>query len=235
MKKKHKPNAMVIPGTRYTFTNVLAGQSSTKERYLDQFDVIVRYNEAINIIESAIPEGTKTISDIMLSRNPFGPSSNVRGKIMPEAGMVELMTSQGMYYVDPAIITDNKDYVDAWKVTISKVTCEHAGEPDKNGQLKVLSSLRTLGPNCACTDSYLIIGKFKTQKEADNLRSYLSTKFARFMLLMAVSSINLSKDKFQFVPLQDFSRPWTDADLYTKYGLTQDEIAYIERLIKALD
>ena len=218
-----------------TFTNVLAGQSSTKERYLDQFDVIVRYNEAINIIESAIPEGTKTISDIMLSRNPFGPSSNVRGKIMPEAGMVELMTSQGMYYVDPAIITDNKDYVDAWKVTISKVTCEHAGEPDKNGQLKVLSSLRTLGPNCACTDSYLIIGKFKTQKEADNLRSYLSTKFARFMLLMAVSSINLSKDKFQFVPLQDFSRPWTDADLYTKYGLTQDEIAYIERLIKALD
>ena len=90
-------------------------------------------------------------------------------------------------------------------------------------------------PNCACTDSYLIIGKFKTQKEADNLRSYLSTKFARFMLLMAVSSINLSKDKFQFVPLQDFSRPWTDADLYTKYGLTQDEIAYIERLIKALD
>ena len=55
------------------------------------------------------------------------------------------------------------------------------------------------------------------------------------MLLMAVSSINLSKDKFQFVPLQDFSRPWTDADLYAKYDLTPDEIAYIERLIKPIE
>lgn len=51
------------------------------------------------------------------------------------------------------------------------------------------------------------------------------------MLLTAVSSINLSKDKFKFVPLQDFSRPWTDADLYAKYNLTEDEIAYIEQLI----
>lgn len=218
-----------------TFTNVLAGHSSTKARYLDQFDVVVRYNEAINIIDTALPEGTKTIADIMLSRNPFGPSSNVRGDKIPSASQIALVTSQGTYYVDPAIVTVNKEYVDAWKVSISKVTCEHAGEPDKNGQLKVLSSLRTLAPNTACTDSYLIIGKFSSQKEADNLRSYLATKFARFMLLMAVSSINLSKDKFRFVPLQDFSRPWTDSDLYAKYNLTDDEIAYIEQLIKPME
>jgi hypothetical protein len=217
------------------FTNVLAGHVTKKERYLDQFDVIVRYNEAINIIETAIPEGTKTISDIMLSRNPFGPSSNVRGSEIKSPGQLELVTSQGSFYVNRNIVTDNKDYIDAWKVSISKVTCEHAGEPDKNGQLKVLSSLRTLGPNTVCTDSYLIIGKFKTEKEANNLRSYLATKFARFMLLMAVSSINLSKDKFRFVPLQDFSRPWSDADLYDKYKLSGDEIAYIERLIKSVD
>lgn len=55
------------------------------------------------------------------------------------------------------------------------------------------------------------------------------------MLLTAVSSINLSKDKFKFVPLQDFSRPWTDADLYAKYNLTEDEIAYIEKLIKPIE
>ena len=218
-----------------TFTNVLAGHSSTKARYLDQFDVVVRYNDAINIIDTALPEGTKTIADIMLSRNPFGPSSNVRGDKIPSASQIALVTSQGTYYVDPAIVTVNKEYVDAWKVSISKVTCEHAGEPDKNGQLKVLSSLRTLAPNTACTDSYLIIGKFSSQKEADNLRSYLATKFARFMLLMAVSSINLSKDKFRFVPLQDFSRPWTDSDLYAKYNLTDDEIAYIEQLIKPME
>lgn len=218
-----------------TFTNIMAGHSSTKKRNLDQYDVIVRYNEAVNIIDTAVTDGTKTVADITLSRNPFGPSSNVRGELLPSEGLIRLMTSQGIYYVNPDIVKDNKEYVDAWKVTISKVTCEHAGEPDKNGQLKVLSSLKTLEPGTICTDSYLIIGKFETEKEADNLRSYLATKFARFMLLTAVSSINLSKDKFRFVPLQDFSRPWTDADLYAKYNLTEDEIAYIEQLIKPMD
>lgn len=218
-----------------TFTNIMAGHSSTKKRNLDQYDVIVRYNEAVNIIDTAVTDGTKTVADIMLSRNPFGPSSNVRGELLPSEGLIRLMTSQGIYYVNPDIVKDNKEYVDAWKVIISKVTCEHAGEPDKNGQLKVLSSLKTLEPGTICTDSYLIIGKFETEKEADNLRSYLATKFARFMLLTAVSSINLSKDKFRFVPLQDFSRPWTDADLYAKYNLTEDEIAYIEQLIKPMD
>lgn len=218
-----------------TFTNIMAGHSSTKKRNLDQYDVIVRYNEAVNIIDTAVTDGTKTVADIMLSRNPFGPSSNVRGELLPSEGLIRLMTSQGMYYVNPDIVKENKEYVDAWKVTISKVTCEHAGEPDKNGQLKVLSSLKTLEPGTICTDSYLIIGKFQTEKEADNLRSYLATKFARFMLLTAVSSINLSKDKFKFVPLQDFSRPWTDADLYAKYNLTEDEIAYIEKLIKPME
>lgn len=207
-----------------TFTNIMAGHSSTKKRNLDQYDVIVRYNEAVNIIDTAVTDGTKTVADIMLSRNPFGPSSNVRGELLPSEGLIRLMTSQGIYYVNPDIVKDNKEYVDAWKVTISKVTCEHAGEPDKNGQLKVLSSLKTLEPGTICTDSYLIIGKFETEKEADNLRSYLATKFARFMLLTAVSSINLSKDKFRFVPLQDFSRPWTDADLYAKYNLNSSLI-----------
>ena len=217
------------------FTNILAGRESTMERSLDEYEVIVRYNEAINILNTAVPDGTPTISDIMLSRNPFGQSSNVRGKDIFYPNSIELVTSQGSYFVDKDSITENVDYVNSWKVSISKVTCEHAGEPDKNGQVKVLSSLRTFGPNVACTDSYLIIGKFETEREANNLRSYLSTKFARFLLLLSVSSINLSKDKFKFVPMQDFSKPWTDEELYLKYNLNEDEINYIDSIIKPLD
>ncbi len=217
------------------FTNILAGRESTMERSMDEYEVIVRYNEAINILNAAVPEGTPTISDIMLSRNPFGKSSKVRGKEISYPNSVELVTSEGSFYIDKNSITDNIDYVNSWKVSISKVTCEHAGEPDKNGQVKVLSSLRTFAPNVACTDSYLIIGKFKTEREAENLRSYLSTKFARFLLLLSVSSINLSKDKFKFVPLQDFTKSWTDDELYKKYNLNEDEIAYIEKIIKPMD
>ena len=63
----------------------------------------------------------------------------------------------------------------------------------------------------------------------------MSTKFVRFLMLQALTSIMISQSSFQFVPLQDFSRPWTDADLYAKYKLTEDEISYIEKLIKPMD
>ena len=67
---------------------------------------------------------------------------------------------------------------------------------------------------------------------AENFAKYMCTKFFRFLLLQAVSSINLSKDKFQFVPMQDFTKTWTDEMLYEKYDLTQDEIDFIESMMK---
>ena len=60
-------------------------------------------------------------------------------------------------------------------------------------------------------------------------------KFARFLVLQALTSIHLSKSTFIFVPMQDFSKPWTDAELYAKYDLTEDEIAFIESMIKPME
>ena len=127
------------------------------------------------------------------------------------------------------------DYADSYKVMISKVTCEHAGEPDKDGMMKVLSTTKVLNPREVCTDSYLILGKYDNLEEANNLCSYLRTRFARFLLLQAVSSINLSKDKFCFVPTLDFTEEWTDEKLYSKYGLTEEEIAFIESMIRPME
>ena len=110
-----------------------------------------------------------------------------------------------------------------------------AGEPDKNGQFKVLSTMKKLGPREVCTFSYFIIGNFDDEAKAENLMSYLKTKFCRFLLLQAVSSINLSKDKFIFVPLQDFSKPWTDEELYQKYNLEKDEIDFINSMIRPME
>lgn len=64
---------------------------------------------------------------------------------------------------------------------------------------------------------------------------YLSTRFVRYLILQSVSSIHLTKEKFKFVPIQDFSRAWTDADLYAKYELTEEEIAFIESMIKPME
>lgn len=83
--------------------------------------------------------------------------------------------------------------------------------------------------------NYRRLGSFENETEANNLCDYMKTKFFRFLLLQALTSINISKDKFLFVPLQDFSKPWTDSELYEKYNLTDEEINFIESMIRPMD
>ena len=116
----------------------------------------------------------------------------------------------------------------------SRVFYEHAGQPDKNGQYRVLSILEVLKPQEVCTETYVIVNAYDSELQAENLYNYLKTKFVRFLILQACSSIMVTRASYIFVPIQDFSRPWTDADLYAKYGLTDEEIAFIEATIKPM-
>lgn len=94
--------------------------------------------------------------------------------------------------------------------------------------------MKVLGHGEICTHSYFIAGMFHDRIFAENLLIYLQTKFVRFLILQAMSSIHLSKSVFQFVPMQDFSKPWTDEELYAKYGLGDDEIAFVESMIRPM-
>ena len=95
--------------------------------------------------------------------------------------------------------------------------------------------MRVLSPKEICTQSYLVGGVFETQEEAENYLSYLRTAFVRILMLPTLTSQDLSADKFQFVPVQDFSHPWTDEMLYEKYGLKDEEIAFIESMIRPME
>ena len=86
-----------------------------------------------------------------------------------------------------------------------------------------------------CTASYLSIGAFDSRYECNNAFLFLKTKFVRFLVLQTLTSMHITRGSFAFVPLQDFSRPWTDDDLYKKYSLTDDEIAFIESMIKPME
>ena len=90
-------------------------------------------------------------------------------------------------------------------------------------------------PGTLCTETFLAIGKFKTRQEVLNCLSYISTKFFRALLFYKRHSLNISKESFSFIPLQDFSKPWTDEELYAKYGLTEEEIAFIESMIRPME
>jgi site-specific DNA-methyltransferase (adenine-specific) len=81
----------------------------------------------------------------------------------------------------------------------------------------------------------LVIGPFKTKEICENVISYIRTKFFRFLVLQKKNTQNAAKGVYQFVPLQDFSHPWTDEMLYKKYGLTDYEIAFIESMIRPME
>ena len=125
--------------------------------------------------------------------------------------------------------------IDSYKIMVGRAISGHAGETDSEGQVKVFSTINAIEPNEICTDTYIIIGRYKEKGEVENLLSYLKTKFVRFLVLQTITSINITRSNYQFVPLQDFSHSWTDEMLYKKYGLTKEEIAFIESMIRPME
>lgn len=108
-------------------------------------------------------------------------------------------------------------------------------KPSSDGNYQVVSSLQVLNPYEVCTETYLILSVFNSFEKANNLLTYVKTKFFRFLLLQALTSIHITKDSFQFVPMQDFSKPLTDEELYKQYNLSQEEIDFIESTIKTME
>lgn len=213
------------------FTNIIGDQKNTRIRKLNEFPTFVRYNDAVKIIHKIMAKDFSSLSEIVSSRNPFGIPTSARGISEKKDGMLKLITSKGIGYISPDEVVAGSDKIDKYKVLVSRITYEHAGEPDKDGMFRVLSKIQVLKKKEVCTDSYLIIGAFNTLDEANNLAEYLKSKFARFLISQTLTSINLSKDKFSLIPMQDFSKPIDTTELYQKYELTQENIEFIDRLV----
>lgn len=215
------------------FTSVNGAKVSTAVRKLNEFDVFIRYNEGLSIVHKA-QDGT-SLSDLISTRNPFGIPSNGRGNKNDDGNSYKLYSRDDITYIHRNELSKNGELANKYKVMISRFSAEHAGEPDKDGMVKVLSRMMILKPGEICTDTYIVGGSFDTETEAENFVSYLKTKFVRFLLLQGIASISITKEKFCFVPSQKFNKSWTDIELYKKYNLTQEEIDYIESLIKPMD
>ncbi len=217
------------------FTNILNHKADSMARDLDQFPVFVRYNKALSIIEKVVAHNEQSIVSQISNRNPFGLPTSARGKADKTLKHLTLYTSQGVSFISPSAVTINNHLVSKYKVMISRTTSEHAGEPDKQGMVKVISKIGVLKPNEVCSDTYIVSDGFSTEAEAINFMTYLKTRFARLLLLQAVTSINITKNKFYFLPEQDFKQNWNDEKLYKKYGLTNQEVDFIETRVKAME
>lgn len=216
-------------------TNISLGKTEKLKRSLNEFPVLVRNNKAISVIHKVIKLTPENMISVVSSISPFGLPRAFSGSDNKELPY-RVVTSKGFKYASNDDIEQSNEWLGVYKVVISQAGAEHAMEPSKDGKFRVLTNtMQVLDKNDACTHSYILAGKFKDKEDAQNLYYYLSTKFVRFLLLQCISSISLSRNIFQFVPLQDFSEPWTDEKLYKKYNLFQDEIAYIESLIKPME
>ena len=215
-----------------SFVSCKSGIQIPTLRDLSESEVLIRHQEEVSILSKIQIDGQTYLSNTAYSQKPFG----LRTYVKPlEQGDIVLRYNGGVGPFSRELVTVNKDLIGKWKIITSRLTAEHAGETDKNGQKRIFSTLEILEPDAICTETYMLLSTHDNQQECINMLQYLKTRFVRALIAMATSTQQMSKANFRFVPLQDFSRPWTDAGLYEKYGLTDDEIAFIESMIKPME
>lgn len=221
-------------------THGISGIVADKMRQLktNNFDMFIRNYEAISIIEKVKAKDFNSIAHHISARKPFGFATDfikdASFKTSPETlNSPVLCYGKGMCvgYVERNQIKTHQDWIDKWKVLIPRANNIGTELNDDN-----LNSF-ICAPGEVTTESYLVVGADLNldEKKCLNIKCYLSTKFARFMHSMAKSSQDATSKTFIFVPIQDFSKPWTDEELYNKYELDIFEREYIESMIKPME
>lgn len=224
------------------FVNHIGGVEFSKSRRLNAHASFIRYNAAVDIIDKVLKVTRHNLVGMVSRYMPFGLRSFERGTQRPASSTdLRLHSSKGVGYIDRNRVTASFGYIDTYNVAIGKAISGHLGEMDVNGQCKLLATTKVIGPGEITTESYLVIGQCVSKKEAENLYKYVTTKFARFLLMMGLTSMNITRDRFLYVPMQNFKSSgkvnWNrkpsniDQQLYAMYGLTKEEIDFIEGLI----
>ncbi len=193
----------------------------------------------------------KSLTEITTSRNPFGvPDSNARllsvsSKQKDKTHTIPMLCAfEEIMYVAPDIVRRNTDIFGKWKIFTSKMN-GGAGTLFDDKKVSIIGRSFVGEPNTICSGALIAIGSFDTRYEAENLKKYMETKFLRFMVGLMKSSQALYQNVYQFVPMQDFTAnsdiDWSkpieeiDTQLYEKYGLSKEEVDYIEAIIKPME
>lgn len=200
--------------------------------------IFIRYGQSISILKKVISPNTKTLSEIVSARKPFGLSTDYVKTDKFHSSRIGLNNPVECYgkgkeigYINKSDIVAHKEWIDSCKIFVARAN--NIGTELNDDNLNAFIGK----PNQVCTESYMVIGGGLGLDETTckNIIGYLKTKFARFFHSLAKASQDATAKTYRFVPMQDFSKPWTDEELYAKYGLTEDEIAFIESMIKPME
>ena len=206
------------------------------DRKLDEFDVFVRDDRALSILRKVLSHKSPSMSELVSGQTPFGLTTNFRGyrRSSNQPGDIKLYLVEEqkrvVKWVEQAHVTKGVSLIRDWKVYVPMA---YNGGPHLPH--------RVIGPsfvgdkNSACTQTYLVVGTFKTKAEAESVQSYFSTRFFRFLLSLRKISQHAMRGTYEWVPQQTWDRTWTDAELYKMYDITPEEQAYIESMVKEIE
>jgi len=207
------------------------------KRRLDAYDVLVRRNEAVSILDKVRafrvdgkPE--RPLSERVSTGKPFGLRTFFHGQESSKGlkKPVKLHGSQRISWISRSDIQQNTDWIDDWKVLMTAVQGTSAAV-----ETMFLSNPIIAGPGAACTETYLVAGRFNTERTARHYAAYLRTRFARFLVSLRKATQHANRNVYAFVPDVPLKREWTDEDLYERYGLTKAEIAFIESTVRPME
>jgi site-specific DNA-methyltransferase (adenine-specific) len=203
-------------------------------RQLDEFDVFIRDARSLDIIHKVLNKKELPLADVLSARTAFGVLSNFSGfRKTRRSGDVR-------YYA-----TSPKGRVLAWiarseaTTNLGAIASRKAMVPEagSDGGQKlpdvVLGQPWIAEPESICTQSFLFVC-VKSQKAAESVCSYYRTRFLRFLVSLRKITQHTTSDSYAWVPQQTWDRTWTDTELYKKYGITKDEQAYIEMMVKEM-
>ncbi len=206
-----------------------ANTETVKERYLleENENTFIRFNEAVEIIRKINVLHEKPFDEIVSSRKPFGLDSSISLSKYGNPDTVYVYAYPKNGYLEKINIYTGKEAISLYKVFIAKAYGERGDFP-----YLVLGKPFLGEPNTICSETYLMIGATADKQIAENIITYIKTKFFRFLVLQKKNTQNAAKNVYSFVPMQDFSKSWTDEELYAKYGLTDEEIAFVESMVR---
>lgn len=205
-------------------------------------DIFIRFNEGLSILKKVIDTeqhskttvlslpAIKRFDRLVSSRKPFGLETTFKGKAVKHAGDVLVYQNGGIGYTPRNAITVGVEIIGEWKVFIPYVGSGSDAFPHP-----ILGKPFVGGPESISSETYMYIGPFASETEAANVVSYIRTKLFRFLVLLHKPSQHATRKVYTFVPTQDWTKRWADADLYEKYSLTDEEIAFIESMIRPME
>lgn len=207
-------------------------------------EVFVRFNEGLSILKKvvaveagasnsvALPDD-KRFDRLVSPRKPFGLDTSFKGKAKKGPNDLLVYQNGGTGYITRDKIESNLHLIDAWKL-FAGYAAPGTGNKDTYPH-RIISTPFVGEPGAISSETYLCIGPFDTQREAENALSYLTCRLTRLLILLHKPSQHVTKKVYTFVPVQDWGKKWTDEDLYKKYGISESEVSFIEKVIRPMD